>query len=102
MIPLGMHHTVVVGFFFMLREIELSLMLYNSVDLDLINLVVRTLLPASKTDPQALSRSRFWGCVCDEGVVVATECPFHDALAQKTMLKERFGAHSSNPILPAA
>ena len=49
----------------MLREIELILMLYTSVEVDELNVMVRILLPAKKTDLEALSCSRFWGCVCD-------------------------------------
>ena len=86
----GLRRTSVVGFFCMLREIELSLMLYTSVEVDELNVMVRILLPATKTDPEALSCSRFWGCVCD-GAVDECACPYHAARAQKLALQERFG-----------
>ena len=91
-VPVGFYRTGVVGYFFMLREIELSLMLWASVTIEEGPKIVRILLPASKTDPTALSCIRYWGCVCEEdGPVNDETCPFHAAQMQKLVLKELFG-----------
>ena len=46
--PFGLHRTAVIAYFFMLREIELSLMLLESVTLEIEAKLVKILLPASK------------------------------------------------------
>ena len=68
----------------MLREIEASLALWPSVTFNESKLIITWVLPASKSDPQALGKSRTWGCTCisnDDGV--KTACPFHAMKAQK-------------------
>ena len=60
------------------------------------------LLPASKTDFEALSCSRSWGCVCHQDPDPLT-CPFHAACEQKDLLKKTFGDevnHSGFPFAP--
>ena len=51
-------------------------------------------LAASKTDPQALSVWRYWGCLCREGSSSAfpgtlplQACPYHAALNQATLVR---------------
>ena len=61
--PVGFKFTGVLAYFFVLREIEQSLMLFASVGVDFSKEVVTLLVPASKTDWVALSRERSWG-VC--------------------------------------
>ena len=61
--PFGMQRVAVIGYFFMLREIEIGTMLFTSVHLNTDMLVISILLSASKTDPCALSVTRRWGCV---------------------------------------
>ena len=63
-VPIGMRYTVVVSFFFMLRELEMGTMLFSSVDVDTVRKVVTILLPATKMDALALSCRRSWVCVC--------------------------------------
>ena len=89
--PVGLHRTAVICYFFVLREIELGTMLYESVTVSVGKKTVTILLPATKTDPQALSCERSWGCVCPEGLEDASACPFHAALEQKKALRELFG-----------
>ena len=60
-IPAGFKFAGVLAYFFVLREIEQSLMLYTSVSVDVIKEVVTLQLPASKTDWVALSCERSWG-----------------------------------------
>ena len=89
-VTVGFKYTSVLGFFFMLREIELSLMLYRSVTTDTVRKKVTILLPASKTDFEALSCSRSWGCVCHQDPDPLT-CPFHAARERKALLAKTFG-----------
>ena len=56
--PLGFHYTGVVADFFVLREIESSLMLFSSVSVDVWKQVVKVLLPVSKTDRPRCARLR--------------------------------------------
>ena len=90
--PVGVVYSVVVAYFFMMREIELSTLLSSSVTLCMVRRLVTIWLPASKTDPEALSVTRTWGCVCPEGEGPdAHSCAFHAAVEQTALLKEKFG-----------
>ena len=81
--PLGFYRAGVVAHFFMPREIELSLMLVDSVTIEEDPTIVKILRPASQTDPTALACARYWGCVCEEdGPVDDETCPFHAAQMQ--------------------
>ena len=54
-------------------------------------LVVSILLPATKSDPGALSCTRSWGCVCtDPDKADAFTCPYHAAVAQKASAHAKF------------
>jgi len=99
--PLGFINFVVIGCFFIMREIEISLMLARSVRLDKERKLVHIFLPASKTDPAALTTTRSWGCVCNDDK--SLPCPYHAMVDQFELLKERFGdAHGKLPEqLPA-
>ena len=88
-IPVGFKFAGVLAYFFVLREMEQSLMLYTSVSVDVVKEVVTLQLPASKTDWVALSCERSWGCVCTPGSVSADACPYHAARAQQSLLKEK-------------
>ena len=87
--PIGPINLVVLGSYFLLREMEASLMLIGSVHLDLKTEVVWVHLASSKTDPQALSVWRHWGCVCSPGFAPpALGCPYHAALGQAELVKQ--------------
>ena len=100
--PLGLHRVGVVAYFFMLREIEVGTMLYESVAIHDQLLIVSIFLSASKTDPCALSVTRRWGCVCDEGVPDAARCPYHAAAEQKEELRQKFGDRVDDEGFPFA
>ena len=84
--PIGPGNLVVAGSFFMLREIELSLALWHSVTFDLGARLVSWNLPASKTDPRALGKTRSWGCLCTNSAGSGTggPCPYHALLSQRS------------------
>jgi len=86
--PLGTPNVVVICAFFLLREIEYSLLLVRCVMIDYVTHIVSILLPASKTDPGAHSTTRSWGCVCKEGA--EGPCPYHAAVDQMTLLRKQF------------
>ena len=103
--PLNFRGYFVIACFFVLREIEASLMLARSVCLDAVTRTVTISLPVSKTDPQALSCTRSWGCTCGGGQSRA--CPYHAAADQHALLLDRFGDTAGNlpavcPFFPTA
>ena len=60
--------------FFMLREVEASLLLAANARTDNVNQVVTIRLPCTKTDPAAASVERSWGCLCSVRGVVGCLC----------------------------
>ena len=61
--PLGFINEAVVSSFFLLREIEASLMLTKRVHFNSQDSTITVWLPALKNDPGALIGQRTWGCV---------------------------------------
>ena len=92
----GLARTGVVAYFFMIRAIVLSTMLYYNFDLDPGAKMISILLPATKTDPLGPSCSRSWGCVCPDEAPDARSCPYHAADLQKTELMATFGDAVNN------
>ena len=104
-VPAGFHYCGVVAYFFCLREIEMSTMLNTSVCVQEDQQRVTILLPATKTDPQALSCERTWGCTCEGREGGERECPVHAAIAQKKLLVQTFGpgkvSKEAFPFMPS-
>ena len=86
--PIGAWNLVVLGVYFILREIEISLSLAASITLDLASKVVVWLLPSSKTDSAALTTTREWRCLCEANTIWL--CPFHAGVRQLQFLKDKF------------
>ena len=59
-IPIGLANTCIVLYYFVLREIELGTMLATSVTIDAETKEASIKVPATKTDPRALGRTRSW------------------------------------------
>ena len=96
--PVGFKNYFVIAMFFILRENEASLMLVESVTISLEARCVEILLPASKTDPRALSTTRRWFCTCKvAGAYLA--CPFCSAVEQMDLLYELFSDEDN--VLPS-
>ena len=95
--PIGFENYVVVSSFFVLRENEASLMLASSVHIDIVNKYVEVNLPASKTDPRALSVVRRWGCTCGARHSFSL-CPYCAAVKQMDLVHEVFA--DMNNCLP--
>ena len=73
----------------------------SEVNMTMDRSLVTIWLPASKTDPEVLSVTRTWGCVCPEGEGRdAHSCPFHAALEQKTVLQQTFGERVNEDGFP--
>jgi len=92
--PIGPSNLITIGAFFLLREIESSLILFKSVVVNETSNQVWVHLAASKTDPQALSVWRYWGCLCragssapDSGIASVQACPYHAALRQAALVR---------------
>jgi len=98
---LGFINFVVIGCFLIMREIVISLMLARSVRLDNVKKFVHIFLPASKTDPAALTTTKSWSCVYNDDRNLPR--PYHAMVDQFVPLKERIGdAHGKLPEgLPA-
>ena len=93
---MGAWNLAVLGVFFILREIELSLSLASSITLNFVAKVVTWRRPSSKTDSAALTTTREWRCLCDANTIWL--CPFHAAVRQMEYLKDAFG--DDNGSLP--
>ena len=92
--PIGAKNLTVAASFFMLREVEISLARWQSITFDSREDTVTWLLPASKTDTQALGKSRTWGCLC-KAERPSEPCPVHALLAQRISV-----AHALGIVLP--
>ena len=89
--PVGPACAVVIGAWFLTREIELSTTRAAHLTLgtdELGDPVVRWQLPASKTDQQALGKAMVHGCAC--GPAATCGCPYHAGKAQLERLKRLF------------
>ena len=93
--PIDFASYVILAAFFVLREIEASLMLCSSVTLNKEQMKVTIELPTCKTDPGALACSRTWGCVCDGDR--SQPCAFHAADDHLTILFDRFAVDGALP-----
>jgi len=90
--PLGGRNAMVLGCWFLMREVELSTARAAAVGLDKARREVSFYLPASKTDTQALGVRRAHRCSCPQGGAPSPRCPFHAAWDQLLMLQRRFGS----------
>ena len=103
--PLFPRNLLVVGSWFMLREIEASTLTVQDVEVIESEVLgvprVSCSLPASKTDQRALGVTRTHGCLCR--VRPDALCPAHAAWDQRRRLIRRFGTekvHGCFPFFP--
>ena len=85
--PACPRNAVVIGSWWLMREIELSTV--RAGHLSLHGGVVSLLLPASKTDTQAFGASRSHRCGCGQGQE-SPGCPYHAAWDQLLWLQRTF------------
>ena len=67
-------HAMLLGAFFLLREVELAATRRCHITVDAVRRSFSWLLPKSKTDVKALGATRSWGCICGDGFI--EYCPF--------------------------
>ena len=86
--------------FFCTREIELSLALRCHLSVNPVAKPVSWNLPCSKTDPQALGKTRTWDCVCDGSL--DKPCAFHALARHCTYLDQKFSGMPQDalPLFP--
>ena len=99
--PVGPRNLVVLGSWFMLREVEAANTLAKDITIQLVNgkPKVTWMLPASKTDQRAVGVARSHGCSCREEPVPS--CPAHAAWDHACRLKEQFGeGYLDRPFFP--
>jgi hypothetical protein len=89
--PLGWDNMLVVGTFFVMREIELAYAKAAHVRLLPCELKVTLLLPVSKKDPRGVGCERSWTCLCASGETGRPDCPYHAVVRQIGILKTAFG-----------
>ena len=102
--PVNPQECAVLASFFLLREIELSLLKFEHVEVKGQGggaSVVLT-LAVSKTDPTAVGVERRWGCLCD--TLGAGLCPAHVAAKHVLQLKRHFADPypAESPLFPTA
>ena len=100
--PIGWCNLIVIGTFFIMREIELAYAKVAHVKICMAESKVTLLLPVSKKDPRAIGCERSWSCLCRDGGGSRPDCPFHAAVAQLRLLESTFGADmlQSLPLFP--
>ena len=81
--PAGADRYVTVCSFYLLREIESTILRCRDVTFDHEQQTVSVALSVSKTDPQAIGCIRTWGCVCGKR---NAPCPYHAAWVQHEYL----------------
>ena len=87
--PLGVKNLIVAGALFLTRGIELELAVARNITIDVARRVASWLLPADKTDPKALGKTRSWSCVLPAQSGVA--CPHCALVKQLALLHQYFG-----------
>ena len=65
--PIGWCHLLVVGTFFVMREIEIAAALAVHVRIDVDKQIVYLRFPASRTDVTGIGCTRSWACPCRDG-----------------------------------
>ena len=93
--PVNPKGLFVMGSMFMMREIEISLTRVCHIKLNVASGTLAWLLPASKTDPKALSVTRTWSCVC---AVRPELCPVH---IMEQRLSSFMHVASDTPLFPS-
>ena len=93
--PIGPLDMSVVGSFFIMRELELSFLLWGQVAFDEKARFVRLHLSVSKTDPCGLGCFRKWESVCSASL--ASPCPYHAMLRQRGRVLATWPAPSGMP-----
>ena len=100
--PIGMSDLMIIGTFFMARELELSCAKCSHLFIDVIVSEVTWNMPVAKNDMSALGTYRTWGCLC--GTAVKVGCPFHAALRQldrvRAIASDSSASLSDLPLFP--
>ena len=91
--PLGPCNLIIAGSFFMMREVEISLALWRSIVFDHSARLITWTLPATKSDPLALGKTRSWGCTCNDDAddPQVQPCPYHSMVAQQGAVSSVLG-----------
>ena len=97
--PLGWRSMLVVGTYFIMREIELAFALVGHVTIDSAAAKTTLLLRVSERDLSAVGCVRHWEFLCKERGPARMDCPFRATLDQLEVLRATFGEPLS-PTLP--
>jgi hypothetical protein len=102
--PVGGRAVFAAGCLFLAREIELSLAVVGNVVFNTEMLTVSWRLPADKTDPAGLGKTRSWSCCCSANGA-QTVCVYHALFDHFVLLRQKFGGDggklaSDLPLFP--
>ena len=84
--PIGISDLLIIGSFFMARELEVACAKVGSFHIALLEAEVTWNMPVAKNDVLALGTHRTWGCICS--TTLRAGCPFHAALRQLERLRK--------------
>ncbi|CAE8601735.1 unnamed protein product [Polarella glacialis] len=104
-LPHGLHdpaRCILIGSFFLLRELELAAARVGDLTLDMLKRTVTLRLPISKTDQGGAGTSRIWPCCCLGTITVP--CAFCCMCCHVESLALKFGVRStltSFPLFPS-
>ena len=100
--PIGICDLMIIGSFFMARELEIACAKCGHIFIDAIESEVTWNMPVAKNDMLALGTYRTWGCLC--GTAVKVGCPFHATLRQldrvRAIAREKNTALCDLPLFP--
>jgi len=100
--PVGWANLIVIGTYFVMREMELAFAKVAHVRIDREDRKFTLLLPVSKKDPRAIGCERSWHCLCKNGDGLRRDCPYHAVVSQFDILGKMFGMEQlqSLPLFP--
>ena len=98
--PVGLRNLIVVGWFWMLREVEVSCSKVCHLEVDMVHSWVDWTLPVSKTGVRASGKAQRWECVCHGDLT--RQCLFHALVIQLEVLRLSHGGElsGSSPLFP--
>ena len=102
--PVGWVNLLIVGTYFVMREIELAFAQAAHVTIKARERKAVLLLPVSKKDPKAVGCERTWACLCDKPAGGRPDCPFCALKNQLALLGKEFGSPlpPGLPLFPSA
>lgn len=87
---------VIVGCWFMMREVEICCLFFSHVVLNQVTKEVTVTLPTSKTDIEGRYVERVWGCLCRAGF--KSRCPYCLVCDHVVAMRQKYGDDADNMV----